>query len=100
MTKWRLVLLQRLLLMVVCDRGPLLGRTGGERVTGSFGLPRPRHGTIAASWVRPGPGQDRPQAALEGIARNPGASAGSIFTPRLLSLAFVGNAGAFTFLVI
>lgn len=38
-------------------------------------------------------------AALEGIARNPGA-AGSIFTPMLLSLAFVETLVLFTFLMI
>jgi F-type H+-transporting ATPase subunit c len=38
-------------------------------------------------------------AALEGIARNPGA-ANSIFTPMLLSLAFVETLVLFTFLMI
>jgi F-type H+-transporting ATPase subunit c len=38
-------------------------------------------------------------AALEGIARNPGA-AKSIFTPMLLSLAFVETLVLFTFLMI
>jgi len=38
-------------------------------------------------------------AALEGIARNPGA-AQSIFTPMLLSLAFVETLVLFTFLMI
>lgn len=38
-------------------------------------------------------------AALEGIARNPSA-AGSIFTPMLLSLAFVETLVLFTFLMI
>jgi F-type H+-transporting ATPase subunit c len=38
-------------------------------------------------------------AALEGIARNPGA-AGNIFTPMLLSLAFVETLVLFTFLMI
>jgi F-type H+-transporting ATPase subunit c len=38
-------------------------------------------------------------AALEGIARNPGA-AGSMFTPLILSLAFVETLVLFTFLMI
>ena len=38
-------------------------------------------------------------AALEGIARNP-SGAGSIFTPMLLSLAFVETLVLFTFLMI
>jgi F-type H+-transporting ATPase subunit c len=70
----------------------------GERATGPVWIAAAFGMGIAAFGCGLGQGKIG-AAALEGIARNPGA-AGSIFTPMLLSLAFVETLVLFTFLMI
>ncbi len=98
MKKWRMLLMSATLLMVFAPAAFAQGATGGGEshaalwIAAAFGM------GIAAFGCGLGQGKIG-AAALEGIARNPGA-AGSIFTPMLLSLAFVETLVLFTFLMI
>ncbi len=98
MKKWRMLLVAVTLLMVFSPAAFAQGTTGGGEshaalwIAAAFGM------GIAAFGCGLGQGKIG-AAALEGIARNPGA-AGSIFTPMLLSLAFVETLVLFTFLMI
>jgi len=98
MKKWRMLLVAVTFLMAFAPAAFAQGATGGGEshaalwIAAAFGM------GIAAFGCGLGQGKIG-AAALEGIARNPGA-AGSIFTPMLLSLAFVETLVLFTFLMI
>jgi F-type H+-transporting ATPase subunit c len=99
MKKWKLLLMVAIALVIFAPATFAQGGTGGatESHTGlwiaaAFGM------GIAAFGCGLGQGKIG-AAALEGIARNPGA-AKNIFTPMLLSLAFVETLVLFTFLMI
>jgi F-type H+-transporting ATPase subunit c len=99
MKKWNMLLMVLVAAMVFAPAAFAQGSAGGATeghsalwIAAAFGM------GIAAFGC--GLAQGRiGAAALEGIARNPGA-AGSIFTPMLLSLAFVETLVLFTFLMI
>jgi F-type H+-transporting ATPase subunit c len=99
MKKWSMLLVGVALLLVLApavfaQEAPAAG--GGSNaalfISAAFGM------GIAAFGCGLGQGKIG-AAALEGIARNPGA-AGAIFTPMLLGLAFVETLVLFTFLMI
>jgi F-type H+-transporting ATPase subunit c len=99
MKKWSILLLAFVLMMIVAPAA--FAQTPGAApveshaalwIGASFGM------GIAAFGCGLGQGKIG-AAALEGIARNPGA-AKNIFTPMLLSLAFVETLVLFTFLMI
>lgn len=100
MKKWSMLLLVLVVTMVVAPAAFAQGGNGSAAVEShaalwigaSFGM------GIAAFGCGLGQGKIG-AAALEGIARNPGA-AKSIFTPMLLGLAFVETLVLFTFLMI
>jgi F-type H+-transporting ATPase subunit c len=99
MRKWSMLLTAFLAVMVLAPAAFAQGGTAvpGEShaalwIAAAFGM------GIAAFGCGLGQGKIG-AAALEGIARNPGA-AQSIFTPMLLSLAFVETLVLFTFLMI
>ena len=98
MTKWRMLLVAATLLMVFVPTAFAQGATGGGESHGALWIAAAFGMGIAAFGCGLGQGKIG-AAALEGIARNPGA-AGSIFTPMLLSLAFVETLVLFTFLMI
>jgi F-type H+-transporting ATPase subunit c len=93
-----MLLVAATLLMVFAPAAFAQGAAGGAEnhsalwIAAAFGM------GIAAFGCGLGQGKIG-AAALEGIARNPGA-AGSIFTPMLLSLAFVETLVLFTFVMI
>ena len=99
MKKWSMLLFVLMMAMIVAP-GAFAQGNGAAAVEShaalwigaSFGM------GIAAFGCGLGQGKIG-AAALEGIARNPGA-AKSIFTPMLLSLAFVETLVLFTFLMI
>jgi F-type H+-transporting ATPase subunit c len=99
MKKWSMVLLAFVVIMIVAPAAFAQGNGAAPAeghsalwIGASFGM------GIAAFGCGLGQGKIG-AAALEGIARNPGA-AKSIFTPMLLSLAFVETLVLFTFLMI
>jgi F-type H+-transporting ATPase subunit c len=99
MKKWSMLLLVLVVTMIVAPAAFAQGTapSPGEShaalwIGASFGM------GIAAFGCGLGQGKIG-AAALEGIARNPGA-AKNIFTPMLLSLAFVETLVLFTFLMI
>jgi F-type H+-transporting ATPase subunit c len=99
MKKWSMLLLVLVVAMIVAPAAFAQGTAAapGEShaalwIGASFGM------GIAAFGCGLGQGKIG-AAALEGIARNPGA-AKNIFTPMLLSLAFVETLVLFTFLMI
>jgi F-type H+-transporting ATPase subunit c len=100
MKKWSMLLLALVVMMIVAPAAFAQGKDAAAAVEShaalwigaSFGM------GIAAFGCGLGQGKIG-AAALEGIARNPGA-AKSIFTPMLLSLAFVETLVLFTFLMI
>lgn len=98
MKKWRMLLVAATLLMVFAPAAFAQGVTGGGESHGALWIAAAFGMGIAAFGCGLGQGKIG-AAALEGIARNPGA-AGSIFTPMLLSLAFVETLVLFTFLMI
>jgi F-type H+-transporting ATPase subunit c len=98
MKKWRMLLVVAILLMVFVPAAFAQGATGGGENHGALWIAAAFGMGIAAFGCGLGQGKIG-AAALEGIARNPGA-AGSIFTPMLLSLAFVETLVLFTFLMI
>ena len=98
MKKWRMLLVAATLLMVFAPVAFAQGATGGGESHGALWIAAAFGMGIAAFGCGLGQGKIG-AAALEGIARNPGA-AGSIFTPMLLSLAFVETLVLFTFLMI
>jgi F-type H+-transporting ATPase subunit c len=98
MKKWRMLLVAATLLMVFAPAAFAQAATGGGESHGALWIAAAFGMGIAAFGCGLGQGKIG-AAALEGIARNPGA-AGSIFTPMLLSLAFVETLVLFTFLMI
>jgi F-type H+-transporting ATPase subunit c len=100
MKKWSVLLMALAMVMLLAPAAFAQGgaqQTGGESqgllfIAAAFGM------GIAAFGCGLGQGKIG-SAALEGIARNPGA-AKNIFTPMLLSLAFVETLVLFTFLMI
>jgi F-type H+-transporting ATPase subunit c len=98
MRKWRMLLVAATLLMVFAPAAFAQGATAGGESHGALWIAAAFGMGIAAFGCGLGQGKIG-AAALEGIARNPGA-AGSIFTPMLLSLAFVETLVLFTFLMI
>jgi len=98
MKKWRMLLVAATLLMVLAPAAFAQGAAGGGENHGALWIAAAFGMGIAAFGCGLGQGKIG-AAALEGIARNPGA-AGSIFTPMLLSLAFVETLVLFTFLMI
>ena len=98
MKKWKLLLMVAIALAVFAPATFAQGAGGateshaGLWIAAAFGM------GIAAFGCGLGQGKIG-AAALEGIARNPGA-AKNIFTPMLLSLAFVETLVLFTFLMI
>lgn len=98
MKKWRMLLVAVTLLMVFAPGAVAQGATGGGDSHGALWIAAAFGMGIAAFGCGLAQGKIG-AAALEGIARNPGA-AGSIFTPMLLSLAFVETLVLFTFLMI
>jgi F-type H+-transporting ATPase subunit c len=99
MKKWSMLLLAFAVMMIVAPAAFAQGKDAAAVeshaalwIGASFGM------GIAAFGCGLGQGKIG-AAALEGIARNPGA-AKSIFTPMLLSLAFVETLVLFTFLMI
>jgi F-type H+-transporting ATPase subunit c len=101
MKKWSMLLLGLMLVMAIApaafaqDNGTAQAPAQNRSmlwIAAAFGM------GIAAFGCGLGQGKIG-AAALEGIARNPGA-AQSIFTPMLLSLAFVETLVLFTFLMI
>ena len=98
MKKWRMLLVAAALLMVLAPAAFAQGATGGGESHGALWIAAAFGMGIAAFGCGLGQGKIG-AAALEGIARNPGA-AGSIFTPMLLGLAFVETLVLFTFLMI
>ncbi len=99
MKKWSMLLTAMIVAMVFAPAAFAQGGTGSSEgshaalwIAAAFGM------GIAAFGCGLAQGKIG-AAALEGIARNPGA-AKSIFTPMLLSLAFVETLVLFTFLMI
>ena len=98
MKKWSMLLVALTLLIVLAPAAFAQGATGGTESHGALWIAAAFGMGIAAFGCGLGQGKIG-AAALEGIARNPGA-AGSIFTPMLLGLAFVETLVLFTFLMI